>query len=88
MRAAVGLMDGLGLDSDWCIRVIPRHYLFTFTSFNLVMTDIEILRFAFCRCQQTHVDPFNLIRHQNEMEEFHCVFTIDMHATMKSLKPH
>ena len=25
MRAAVGLMDGLGLDSDRCIRVIPRH---------------------------------------------------------------
>ena len=25
MRAAVGLMDGLSLDGDWCIRVIPRH---------------------------------------------------------------
>ena len=25
MRAAVGLMDGLGLDGDRCIRVIPRH---------------------------------------------------------------
>ena len=25
MRAAVGLMDGLGLDGDQCIRVIPRH---------------------------------------------------------------
>ena len=25
MRVAVDLMDGLGLDSDWCIRVIPRH---------------------------------------------------------------
>ena len=25
MRAAVGLMDGLGLDSDRCIRVIPQH---------------------------------------------------------------
>ena len=24
MNAAVGLMDGLGLDADWCIRVIPR----------------------------------------------------------------
>ena len=24
MNAAVGLMDGLGLDGDWCIRVIPR----------------------------------------------------------------
>ena len=24
MRAAVGLMDGLGLDGDWCIRVKPR----------------------------------------------------------------
>ena len=25
MNAAVGLMDGLGLDGDRCIRVIPRH---------------------------------------------------------------
>ena len=25
MNAAVSLMDGLGLDGDWCIRVIPRH---------------------------------------------------------------
>ena len=25
MRVAVGLEDGLGLDSDRCIRVIPRH---------------------------------------------------------------
>ena len=25
MNAAVGLMDGLGLDGDQCIRVIPRH---------------------------------------------------------------
>ena len=25
MRAAVGLTDGLGLDGDRCIRVIPRH---------------------------------------------------------------
>ena len=25
MNAAVGLMDGLGLDSDRYIRVIPRH---------------------------------------------------------------
>ena len=25
MNVAVGLMDGLGLDGDWCIRVIPRH---------------------------------------------------------------
>ena len=27
MNAAVGLMDGLGLDGDWCIRVIPRQYI-------------------------------------------------------------
>ena len=27
MNAAVGLMDGLGLDGDRCIRVIPRHSL-------------------------------------------------------------
>ena len=25
MNEAVTLMDGLGLDSDWCIRMIPRH---------------------------------------------------------------
>ena len=25
MRAAVGLMDGLSLDSNRCIRMIPRH---------------------------------------------------------------
>ena len=25
MNAAVGLMDGLGLDGDRCIRMIPRH---------------------------------------------------------------
>ena len=25
MNAAVGLMDGLGLDGDRCICVIPRH---------------------------------------------------------------
>ena len=25
MNAAVGLMDGLGLDGDPCIRVIPQH---------------------------------------------------------------
>ena len=25
MRAAVSLTDGLGLDGDWCIRVIPQH---------------------------------------------------------------
>ena len=30
MRAAVGLMDGLGLDGDRCIRVIPRQLLGTF----------------------------------------------------------
>ena len=29
MRAAVGLMDGLSLDGDQCIRVIPRHPPFT-----------------------------------------------------------
>ena len=29
MNAAVGLMDGLGLDGDRCIRVIPRQFLFT-----------------------------------------------------------
>ena len=28
MRAAVGLTDGLGLDGDRCIRVIPRQYIF------------------------------------------------------------
>ena len=26
MNAAVGLMDGLGLDGDRCIRVIPRQF--------------------------------------------------------------
>ena len=26
MNAAVSLMDGLGLDGDRCIRVIPRQY--------------------------------------------------------------
>ena len=26
MNAAVGLMDGLGLDGDRCISVIPRQY--------------------------------------------------------------
>ena len=25
MNVAVGLMDGLGLDGDLCIRVIPQH---------------------------------------------------------------
>ena len=30
MNAAVGLMDGLGLDGDRCIRVIPRHYVRNF----------------------------------------------------------
>ena len=29
MNAAVSLMDGLSLDGDRCIRVIPRHVLFT-----------------------------------------------------------
>ena len=29
MNAAVGLMDGLGLDGDRCIRVIPRHVYLT-----------------------------------------------------------
>ena len=32
MRAAVGLMDGLGLDGDRCIRVIPRQYLQVYKS--------------------------------------------------------
>ena len=27
MNVAVGLMDGLGLDGDWCIRVIPRQHV-------------------------------------------------------------
>ena len=27
MNAAVGLMEGLGLDGDRCIRVIPRQHL-------------------------------------------------------------
>ena len=27
MNAAVGLMDGLGLDGDRCIRVIPRQFM-------------------------------------------------------------
>ena len=30
MNAAVGLMDGLGLDGDRCIRVIPRQHLFKY----------------------------------------------------------
>ena len=29
MMVAVGLMDGLSLDGDRCIRVIPRHPLFS-----------------------------------------------------------
>ena len=29
MRAAVSLEDGLSLDSDWCIRVIPRQKFHT-----------------------------------------------------------
>ena len=29
MNGAVGLMDGLGLDGDQCIRVIPRQSLHT-----------------------------------------------------------
>ena len=29
MNAAVGLMDGLGLDGDRCIHVIPRHAPFS-----------------------------------------------------------
>ena len=42
MNAAVSLMDGLGLDGDRCIRVIPRQYLVgrkktaTVENFNLV----------------------------------------------------
>ena len=36
MNAAVGLMDGLGLDGDWCIRVIPRQKLLT----NLYLSDL------------------------------------------------
>ena len=27
MRVAVGLVDGLGLDGDRCIRVIPQHHV-------------------------------------------------------------
>ena len=29
MRVAVGLTDGLGLDGDRCIRVIPQHLPFS-----------------------------------------------------------
>ena len=29
MNAAVGLMDGLGLDGDQCIGMIPRHLPFS-----------------------------------------------------------
>ena len=34
MRAAVSLMDGLGLDGDRCIRVMPRHALFLTQCYN------------------------------------------------------
>ena len=34
MNAAVGLMAGLGLDGDRCIRVIPRHDTPTVTKLN------------------------------------------------------
>ena len=34
MRAAVGLTDGLGLDGDRCIRVIPRQRALFLGRFN------------------------------------------------------
>ena len=38
MNAAVGLMDGLGLDGDRCIRVIPRQILQFQLSFHISVT--------------------------------------------------
>ena len=37
MNAAVGLMDGLGLDGDRCIRVIPRQLIQSSTSFKVTV---------------------------------------------------
>ena len=39
MTAAVGLTDGLGLDSDRCIRVIPRHI--TSLTMHIQVTDVK-----------------------------------------------
>ena len=38
MNVAVGLMDGLGLDGDRCIRVIPRQLLVTTLFLILLLT--------------------------------------------------
>ena len=47
MRAAVGLTDGLGLDGDRCIRVIPRHHLsclsLAFKTYNIPASVYKIL---------------------------------------------
>ena len=41
MRAAVGLTDGLGIDGDRCIRVIPRQ--FTCNVFSLLFSIVSMV---------------------------------------------
>ena len=41
MNAAVGLMDGLGLDGDRCIRVIPQHFPDETTTEDSVEKDVK-----------------------------------------------
>ena len=36
MNVAVGLMDGLGLDGDRCIRVIPQHIAISSVNYAIV----------------------------------------------------
>ena len=56
MNAAVGLMDGLGLDGDRCIRVIPRHS-YQFLPFNLKQ-DSEMLTHESCVIRQLSINPY------------------------------
>ena len=44
MRAAVGLTDGLGLDGDRCIRVIPRQEVFILSFARYLFDMIKIIR--------------------------------------------
>ena len=51
MNAAVGLIDGLGLDGDRCIRVIPRQYQLTSaTDWNKMLADLHSYIVKFWTC--------------------------------------
>ena len=55
MNAAVSLMDGLGLDGDRCIRVIPRHPPFSMKEEALPACKETIVRTGWTHSSQNEI---------------------------------